>query len=233
MNNADYLDATDSYVPGPNGRRTRSTVQCDDSSCSSNGHNSISLDYFRDKSNFDIYKDNYLVDIELSKIQSYSNFYETHVSLNDEDNIKQSVYEVWGSHGYFYLGDGGAFFFGSDKADSNPDMNLSYKGPVRANYNVNSYTNVPENLYSTGTASLDMVGTGDPKITVRVKLTDNCNANCDFTWNNISLINGQFEDDNPANQHSISGALFGPNHEEAYGVFHGPYWLGGFAAEKQ
>ena len=165
--------------------------------------------------------------------KAYKNFNVAHIKGKGNINgTEYEEYDIWQDYGYASVGEsvsGNVLFqvgasLGQETSE-NPDINYSYSGPV--------YAIDPDGYFSSGEVRLDLniAGYLNPTITVDVSLTDNCQDYCKFLWDSIALKNGRFEDKDQF-RHHISGALYGPNHEEAYGVFDGPEWVGAFGARR-
>ena len=176
----------------------------------------------------DVVNDPDIYSIRLEK--SYSNFNVAHVKGNTNRSDYQT-YNIWGDYGYAdvreSVSDNVLFQFGislGQRLNDNPDVNYSYSGPV--------YAIDPDGYFNSGKVKLDLKISDyfNSTITVDINLTDNCQNDCKLVWDDILLRNGRFEDD--SFKYDISGALYGPNHEEAYGVFDGPEWVGAFGARR-
>lgn len=91
-------------------------------------------------------------------------------------------------------------------------------------------------IHGEATATVDFVSSDmDLAFSNLVDLNDadrNSTLNgMDWTWENLSLTDGDFKSGSGANQ--VQGRFYGPNHEEVGGTFERNQVLGAFGAARQ
>ena len=160
---------------------------------------------------------------------------ETHrgVSLNT-----LSDYGGWLQYNYFAAGRGTAgttryplsISFG-DATGSNPVRGSATWSGVMVGVDV-SATRYRNRIR--GDADLTIADFADPKLDVAftniIDIDDSSRRRADMTWDDVPVTSGGFETGSHGN--SIQGKSYGPNHEEAGGVFERDQVIGAFGAKR-
>lgn len=167
-------------------------------------------------------------------------------------NISGIQYTLWGDYGYaalasaYYKFDSGADARAQfaaavgQAANTNPTGagSATWRGIVDAlpiQYSANTAATEPKPQQGSVTLTINDPNQQFPTIGASIVLDGGYGDISLPSWASMPLTNGHFSADGDrfvGSTRSMEGKFYGPNHEEAYGVFDNGNWLGSFGAKR-